>query len=341
MLKTIITIALLIMVPHSALAGGTEPPILQEHKAVPSKMIPKPIEPVYLKPADPSYTLDISEAYISKKNARLNKKGEKACKLAADWINRPVLPTTGGKDGSVVFTFGETLPVVVCRPLRVCVLQLEQGEEIIDIPRCGDTAQWAISPSKPDERRPPHIYIKPLDSGLTTNLTVVTDRRTYMVELKSRNDKYTPMISFRYPENERRAWQAYLAEQERQEEQKQHNNRIRAGKISFDAEDLDFNYSIEGDARWKPARVFNDGVKTYIKMPKVMKMYEAPVLLTVNDGKEALVNYRLHDDLFIVDQLFDRAVLLSGVGKYQTKITVSRNSENVNNLQEENDAKIK
>lgn len=51
-------------------------------------------------------------------------------------------------------------------------------------------------------------------------------------------------------------------------------------------------------------------------------MYEAPVLLAVNDGKEALVNYRLHGDLFIVDQLFDKAVLLSGVGSNQAKITV-------------------
>ena len=61
-------------------------------------------------------------------------------------------------------------------------------------------------------------------------------------------------------------------------------------------------------------------------MPSIMQMYEAPVLLTLNDGTESLVNYRLHGDTFIVDQLFDRAVLLSGVGSNQSKVTIERDS---------------
>jgi type IV secretory pathway VirB9-like protein len=199
MLKTIIIASMLMILPSLTVAQD-EAPLLQPVE-----------EPVYLKPATP-LTVDPAKLYISSKNARLDKKGEKAVQLANDWISKPVLPTVEDKDGAVVFTFGATLPVVVCRPLRVCVLQLEPGEEIIDPPRCGDTAQWEISPSKPDDRRQPHIYIKPLDSGLTTNLVVVTDRRTYVVALQSRNDKYTPMVSFRYPENEERAWQEHLAE---------------------------------------------------------------------------------------------------------------------------------
>ena len=318
MLKTMIIIAVLIL-PMMSLAAREDPSILQQQATA------KPLEPVHLKPAvlQPQ-PIDPAKIYISPQNATLGKKGKKAVKLASEWISRPVLPTAEGKDGSVVYTFGATLPVVVCRPLRVCVLQLEQGEKIIDSPRCGDTAQWDISPSNPDDRRPPHIYIKPLDSGLTTDLIIVTDRRTYVVELKSRNDKYTPMVSFRYEENERLRWQAHLSEQKRLEKQRQRNNRFSTGNLTFNAEDIDFDYSLQGDAKWKPLRVFNDGVKTYLKMPKIMQMYEAPVLLTVNDGTEALVNYRLHDDLFIVDQLFDKAVLLSGVGSHQTKITVTR-----------------
>jgi len=310
MLKTIIIASMLLIFPSLAVAQE-EAPLLQPAE-----------EPVHLKPATP-HRVDPSKLYISPQNAHLDKKGEKAVQLAEDWISRPVLPTVEDKDGAVVYTFGATLPVVVCKPLRVCVLQLEEGEEIIDPPRCGDTAQWEISPSKPDDRRQPHIYIKALDSGLTTNLVVVTDRRTYVVALKSRNDKYTPMVSFRYPENEARAWQEHLAEQARLEQQKQQDNQFKSGGQSFNAEDLDFEYIIKGDAKWKPLRVFNDGVKTYLKMPEVMKMYEAPVLLAVNDGKEALVNYRLHGDMFIVDQLFDKAVLLSGVGSNQAKITVT------------------
>jgi len=337
MLKTIITIASLIIISSAALAAE-EPPILQQHKqTVTGPVTAKPVEPVRLQPVAP-VQINPSEIYISKKNAPLGKKSRKAVKLANEWINKPVLPSVEGKDGNVVYTFGATMPVLVCRPLRVCVLQLEQGETIIDPPRCGDTAQWEITPSKADIRRPPHIYIKPLDSGLTTDLIIVTDRRTYVIALKSRNDSYTPLVSFRYPENEERAWAKALAEQARLDEQNKQNNRFRSGSMTFNAEDLDFNYSIDGDAKWKPQRVFNNGVKTYLKMPKIMKMYEAPILLTVNDGKEAIVNYRLHDDLFIVDQLFDSAVLLSGVGSNQTKITVTHDSDTTSRWEGMSDA---
>ena len=90
-------------------------------------------------------------------------------------------------------------------------------------------------------------------------------------------------------------------------------------------EDLDFSYRIRGEARWKPVRVFNDGVKTYIEMPDALQQTEAPVLLVVGPGrKEALVNYRIRGNRYIVDQVFDKAHLIAGVGRTQTKVTLER-----------------
>ena len=332
MWRFIILIGSLIVLPTTALAA--EAPILQAHQDI-TKTATKPSAPVVLQPRKPA-PIEPAKLYISEKNAPLGRKSARAVRLARKWMNKPVLPTVEHKDGAVIYTFGETMPVLVCRPLRVCAIQLEMGEKIVDPPRCGDTAQWEISPSKPNNKRPPHIYIKPLDSGLTTDLIIVTDRRTYVIALKSRNDSYTPLVSFRYPENEKRAWAKALAEQKRIEQAQQRNRRFSAGGMHFNAEDLDFNYTIKGDAKWKPLRVFNNGVKTYIQMPKIMKMYEAPVLLTVNDGTEGIVNYRLHDDLFIVDQLFDSAILISGVGSHQTKVTITH--DGAINKQEESDA---
>ncbi len=333
MLKTIITIASLIVLPSFAGATTVEPPILKDFEqqnkpAQHQPAQPQAADPVYLQPAKHVSPVDI---LISKENAPLGRKSRKAVTLAEEWINKPVLPSVEEKDGWVVYTFGATLPIVVCRPLRVCVLRLEPGEKIIDPPQAGDKVNWKITPSEAKSERAPHIYIKPLDSGLTTNLVIMTDKRTYVVCLKSRNDKYTPLVSFRYPENEDRQWVAHIEKQTRLEKENQQNNRFRSGNITFNAEDLDFNYSVEGEARWKPRRVFNDGVKTYIKMPEIMKMYEAPVLLTINDGKEALVNYRLNDDLFTVDQIFDSAILISGVGSDQYKVTITRDSARTHN----------
>ena len=280
--------------------------------------------PVNLAKADPPEAENSEPGIISRSNAPLDKKSNKAVKLASEWQNRPVLPSFEEKDGAIVYTFGATEPTLVCKPLTVCVIRLELGEQILDKPHCGDAARWIITPSESNGGRPPHIYIKPLDSGLVTNLAVNTDRRTYIISLKSRNDKYTPLIAFRYPENDEKQWDEYMAAQKQKEAEDVRNKRFGAGGGVYDAAKLSFNYAITGEARWKPLRVFNDGRKTYIQMPSIMQMYEAPVLLTINDGTESLVNYRLHDDTFIVDQLFDRAVLVSGVGRTQAKITIER-----------------
>lgn len=94
---------------------------------------------------------------------------------------------------------------------------------------------------------------------------------------------------------------------------------------------LDFNYTISGSARWKPSTVYNDGIKTIIQMPPTMAQTEAPTLLVVRSGggwfgKEelVLVNYRVQRDRYIVDSLFDQAVLLAGVGFGQDRVTITR-----------------
>jgi len=66
-------------------------------------------------------------------------------------------------------------------------------------------------------------------------------------------------------------------------------------------------------------------------MPRRLAQSEAPALLVL-DGKpkllagqrEQLVNYRLHGDRYIVDRVFDRAILVAGVGRKQTKIRIVR-----------------
>jgi type IV secretory pathway VirB9-like protein len=45
--------------------------------------------------------------------------------------------------------------------------------------------------------------------------------------------------------------------------------------------------------------------------------------LVVN-GKTELVNFRVDGSRYIVDRLFDKAVLVVGVGKKQTRVTITR-----------------
>lgn len=257
--------------------------------------------------------------YLSGKDPVLNAKEWEASKLAYKWISRKEMPVMHD-DGKIVFLFGSTLPSVVCSPLHVCDLELQPGETVMDI-RLGDTMRWEATPSMSGSgaNLTSHIIIKPHAVGLVTSLAIMTDRRVYHIQLKSRKQNWMPRIGFSYPNEIKKEWAAYYAKTKTIQERKV----IPETRESVD--DLDFDYEVTGSAKWKPLRVYNNGVKTIIQMPKVMNQTEAPALLALGEGeKEQLVNYRLHGDRYIVDQIFDSAILIAGVGKSQSKVTIKR-----------------
>ena len=66
-------------------------------------------------------------------------------------------------------------------------------------------------------------------------------------------------------------------------------------------------------------------------MAKNLKFYEAPALMLLDSkNKEEVVNYRVKQDMYIVDRLFNKAILLSGVGKNQQKIIITKKSNKAN-----------
>ena len=55
------------------------------------------------------------------------------------------------------------------------------------------------------------------------------------------------------------------------------------------------------------------------------KNREAPVLVVIGaDGKQEMVNYRVKDDMYIVDRLFEKAELILGSGKKARKVEIDR-----------------
>ena len=127
-----------------------------------------------------------------------------------------------------------------------------------------------------------------------------------------------PKVSFIYPDT---VQQRFMALKNRQEEDRTEKTIPETQEYLGN---LDFGYSISGSSPWKPVRVYNDGTKTIIQMPPKMRQTEAPSLLVLNGDEEVIVNYRLQGDRFIVDQLFDKAMLIAGVGSKQTKIVITR-----------------
>ena len=224
---------------------------------------------------------------------------------------------TKGSDGKVVFLFGEVQPSVVCSPLQVCDIELQAGEVVRDV-LVGDTVRWKVEPatSGPVTRQATHLIVKPSEPGLVTSMVVTTSLRTYHIQLKSHSTNYMARIGFEYPQD----ISAKLADI---------NARLEASTIpgaGVPAERLNFAYSVSGKARWRPARVYGDGTKTYIQFPRSISGQDAPVLFVVSGGENRIVNYRMKGDMMIVDYDVERAVLISGTGRTQEKVTIRRGS---------------
>ncbi len=66
-------------------------------------------------------------------------------------------------------------------------------------------------------------------------------------------------------------------------------------------------------------------------MPTTFAQKEAPILMVLRENRvlfskaeEATVNYRLQKDRYVVDAVFDKAILITGVGGNQDRITITR-----------------
>lgn len=222
---------------------------------------------------------------------------------------------TKGADGKVVFLYGEIQPSVVCSPLQVCDIELESGEVVRDV-LVGDTVRWKVEPATSGAagEQVIHLVLKPSEPGLLTSMVVTTSRRTYHIQLKSHHNQYMARVGFEYPED----ISTKLADI---------SARLEAGSTpdaGVPAEALTFSYAMSGRASWRPTRVFSDGQKTYIQFPRSIAGQDAPVLFVVSGGQNRIVNYRMKNDMMVVDYNVDRAVLLSGVGWRQQKIIIRR-----------------
>lgn len=277
--------------------------------------------PTLARTAPPSSSLP---AVFDQPQGLLSEKEIESLSLARQWIAAPEKPRITA-DGKVLYVYGSTIPTVFARKLHTSDIELEPGERVREGGvNVGDTVRWLIVPavSGPETLPITHILIKPKDVGLTTTLVVATDRRTYHFLLKSTEEDWTPRLGFEYPENVEALWAKYQAQTARTIEREtlpQTKQRI---------SDLDFGYELKGSAPWKPVRVYNDGVKTYIDMPVEMQQTEAPVLLVIGaDKKEQIVNYRLIGRRYIVDQVFAKAELKAGVGRRATRIVIIRDPQ--------------
>jgi len=218
-----------------------------------------------------------------------------------------------------IYPFADgTLYQVYAAPERVTDIALQPGEVLVSV-AAGDTVRWVIgdttSGNGSDKRT--HILIKPFSAGLSTNLVITSDRRTYHLALSSTSATAMVALSWTYPQD------ALIALKRAEEE----GEKAAPVATGIAPEQLHFDYAITGDRpAWRPLRAFDDGRQTFIEFPASLAVGEAPPLFLVDGkGQAQLVNYRLQGRFYVVDRLFDAAELRLGL-KHQDVVRIERAS---------------
>jgi type IV secretion system protein VirB9 len=239
---------------------------------------------------------------------------------------KSAVPPVTGMSGSVVIAYSSYTPKIVCRPMYVTDILLQPGEAVTGV-HPGDPVRWTFTPGKSGAggAEQTHVLIKPLMADISTNLVINTDRRTYQLDLVSSAKDFIPSVSFSYPADSLREWETFMADKKNEREK---SGTVLASGYSVNPEDLHLDYEIRGkdSLRWKPVRVWDDGVKTYIQFKKgsVKKSVEAPIFIIYEHKREVIANYRAAEDMYIVDRVFDKAALIAGTGAAQDRVVITR-----------------
>jgi type IV secretion system protein VirB9 len=234
----------------------------------------------------------------------------------------------------MMFPYGHGQPTLRCAPLRVCTIELEPGERVLD-DVAGDRTRWAIDFAE-GPKEAPLVIVKPLGCDYTTNLMVSTDRRVYHFTLDAAPCKgadegenpdlpYTRYVKFYYPDD-------FVRRHPRQPAEGGANTTLatmaggRGGSVSAaanadtgmevrDLADLHFKYRVQRDRGfpWKPLQVFDNGRTTCIRIPEEAYRRDLPVLYELDDrGEYAMINYVIRDGCYMVARVLDRMVLVIG-----------------------------
>jgi type IV secretion system protein VirB9 len=194
-------------------------------------------------------------------------------------------------------------------PAYVSTILLEPGESLVNI-AAGDTSRWMVTQAEGDDAGRTIVLIKPQTVNLRTNVVLITDRRTYLVEAISQaGAAYSAQVAWSYPQDQSVNAAPAIAS-------------------------LNFDYRVRAvrgrTPAWTPVRVYDDGRRTWIEFsPDVVASDLPPLFVVTADGAE-LVNYRVQagapGQRYMLDRVFDVAELRLGT-RAQTIVRIERHPQ--------------
>lgn len=226
-------------------------------------------------------------------------------------INRPILfiaasllaasqaPAADSRIKTIAYDADEIVRIVGHSGIQ-STIQFGIDERIENV-AVGDSSAWQVTPN----RRGTLLFVKPLTSVSRTNMTVVTDKRTYMFDLQSGAKAGLPLYSMKFvyadvpatvtPIEQIPVVMAAAPAGE-------------TGPASLDR--LNFGWRVKGSDKLRPARIFDDGKSLFLAWAPDVQL---PAILTATDkGAEAPLDYRIAGEYIVLTPVPQNIVLRFG-----------------------------
>jgi type IV secretion system protein VirB9 len=188
-------------------------------------------------------------------------------------------------------------------------IRFDEDEHIENV-AIGDSQKWQVTPNK----RANLLFVKPLEERAATNMTVVTDRHTYLFDLVASPTHRNPVyvLGFVYPEEPEDVQQA---EGEGGDAMPAAPTEIEVAAATdpyavVDPAELNFAWENKGDRQLLPQRIYDDGNATFLTWPAGTPM--PAILIKDHKGDEGPVNFAVRGDTIVVEGVPREIVLRSG-----------------------------
>lgn len=228
-------------------------------------------------------------------------------------------PSVGKEDKRVFttqFKAEEVYPINAVNGLITTVI-FAKGEEVLSY-GSGFSTAWEFA------SRGNHFFLKPRGKEGTTNLVVVTNRRTYFFDVKLtwNRKNATYRLLFEYPED--------AAQEKAKAAEKQHvKNLLNSSENLSDPESENvqnraytMNFGSDRESRRiAPLEAYDNGRFTYLRMGANT---DFPAAYRVSTGEESLINTHVEGNWLVIHGVYEEIRLRAGasvVGIYNENFT--------------------
>lgn len=175
-------------------------------------------------------------------------------------------------------------------------------DERIENIAVGNSAAWQVTPNK----RANLLFVKPAGARAHTNMTVITDQRTYLFDLVSTpSSGAVYMMRFTYPEAPKPVVPVIVAAAI------DASASMPAAPVAAAAPaELNFAWDVKGDRHLLPTRIFDDGRSTFIEWSRDVSL--PAILVREASGQEGPVNSTVQGPYIVVQGVPAQLVLRQG-----------------------------